>query len=262
MKLKYLLFAFLFAFACVQVDAQVNKVKKKSSQNKSNRTTNNTNNNSGGGSTPSCSGACANACVGACANIGAQVIIAGQQAYLDRRDEVPHMVSLDFMGHAGYVVSDESYLVLPRIRGNWAMFSTDIRFNGWFEVDSAGGFDFANTTDWSIIQFNPIITKNFILRMGTGFMYEHFSKVFYNEHYLGCDVLLNDDDYMINAEGRWAKDYQTGANPRTEANIRFNIKYWDNKHLDNYFMFGAIYQNYYEEIDLWGVQAGITVNLH
>lgn len=266
MKLKYVFFLLFLSISSMNVEAQIKDVKDKSDENKKGRNNqnnnNNNNNNSGGFNMPACSGACMNACAGACANFGAQVVIAGQQAYLDRRDEISHMVSLDIMGHGGYVVSDDSYLVIPRLRVNWAMFSTDIRFNAWFEADTSGGLDFANTTDWSVIQFNPIITKHFILRIGTGFMYENYSKIFYNEHYLGCDVLLNDDDYMISAEGRWAKDYQTGANPRTEANLRFNLKYWDNKHFDNYFMFGGVYQNYYESIDLWTVQAGVTVNFH
>lgn len=257
-------FALILLFGFLQQSfAQIKEVKQKSSANKSSKQANTSKSTTHSGDTndDACSAACMDACVGACSSVAIDLIIDGQGEYLDNKDDIPHMVSLEIMPHGAYFISNNDFNTMPRIRGNWAMFSTDLRFNSWFEFED-GNIDFFHTFDWQVIEFNPIILENFILRLGTGLMHETYSKTTYNEHFLGSDIMWDDDSYLINIEGRWAKDYNTGADPRTEANLRFNYRFLEQSNFDGYFMVGGLYQNYYNQIDLWGLQTGVTFFIH
>ena len=59
-----------------------------------------------------------------------------------------------------------------------------------------------------------------------------------------------------------ASDYETGATPRTEGNIRFNYRFLKTSNLFGYVTVGGYYQNYYSKVDIWSLQGGLTFNLH
>src|SRR4051812_10549089 len=61
-------------------------------------------------------------------NIMFNGIVQAQTQMLARKHDVPTMVSLEMITQAA--VQPASYYILnPRIRGNWALFSTDFRMN-------------------------------------------------------------------------------------------------------------------------------------
>src|SRR5688500_9340940 len=55
-------------------------------------------------------------------------LIQAQQQLLERRSEVPSMVSVELMLQSA-VQPASYYLVHPRLRANWGLFSSDFRFN-------------------------------------------------------------------------------------------------------------------------------------
>lgn len=259
-----LLIAFTLGYATTY--AQIDDVKKRSKQNQSKRDKQKGGSSSSGSTNgcfnnSECMGDCFSVCAGACASFVTDALIDAQMDYIDDRKKIPRMISLDIYPHFGYIVSDDDYTLLPRIRGNWAMFSTDVRYFNWVEFDSSK-FDFYSTLDWQVIQFNPFITKNFTFRIGTGFMYENYSKTYFNEHFIGTDVVSDNRHIQVNVEGRWAIDYQTAKNVRIEGNARFNYRVMGNSSVDGYWMFGALYQNYYSEVDIYGIQTGFSFNIH
>lgn len=261
MSFKRLIQLSVFMLLVSVVNAQVGDIKKQSDKNSSNKNTNSgSKGNSAGSGSSGCSDDCFSACGAACTGFFIDLVIDGQSEYLSKKDDIPHMVSLDLMPHFGYVVSDESYIVMPRIRGNWAMFSTDLRYYSLIEKHST--WDFYKTLDWQVIQINPVILQNFILRLGTGFMYENYSQTFYNEHMLGFDLLFNKDQMMVNFEERWALDYNNNSTPRMETDIRFNYRVLETKSMDGYLMLGGQYQDYYSNVELWTTQLGFTFNIH
>lgn len=261
MKIKILLLILTFSTINIVAHAQVNKIKKDSDKNKSASGNSNKklgpSNNSGN---DGCAESCFNFCGAVCFSAFSKMLIDLHADYLDNASKVPPTVSLDIMPHIGYKPSSTGILQ-PRIRGNWGIFSTDIRLNSLLE-QANNGYDFYNTLDWQVIELNPLITEPIILRFGTGFMYEFSSKQFFNEHFVGLDVFIMDYQYMSNVEFRIAPDYETGEIPRMEGNLRFNYRFLKSKSIFGYATIGGLYQNYYSNTEMIGIMTGVTFNIH
>jgi len=103
--------------------------------------------------------------------VGTLVLFMGMAEYhtllLEKRDEVPEVVSLDALLHLGYNPGTATYL-LPRIRGNWGFLGLDLRYQALFErrIDSLAN---AHTFD-AVMNFNLLVTRHVTLRIGTGLM--------------------------------------------------------------------------------------------
>jgi hypothetical protein len=107
-----------------------------------------------------------------------------------------------------------------------------------------------------------LVTEPVVLRIGTGFMYENYSKSYFGEHSIGLDFFLDDYKYRIDNEFRIAQDYNTGNIPRLEGNTRFNYAVLQVDHIDGYVTLGVMYQNYYLKEQVWSMIGGMTFNFH
>lgn len=253
----------LFLLIVNSLFAQVDDIKKGSDTNKEKGSTTTTNPESKGGD--GCmSDACGLACNSGCFSSILQYSIIGliklQGIQLEKKAEIPQVISFDFMTHFGYAEPSSS-LLLPRIRGNWGLFSSDLRFSNLVEY-SNGSTDFYNTLDWQALLLNIVITKPVTARIGTGIMREYYSATTFIEHSVGADVNWKDSQYLASLEARIAKDYSTGATPRSEVNMRFNYRIIKGTHINGYAMCGGIYQNYYASVDVWTIQTGLTLSFH
>ena len=94
-----------------------------------------------------------------------------------------------------------------------------------------------------------------------GFMYEEFSHTYYSELFTAFDLYFHDELFMTNAEFRIAKDYDTGATPRTEGSLRFNLRFFDTESIVGYITLGGTYQNYYSSVDIWAIHSGLCFNI-
>lgn len=250
---------FLPAFILISAGllAQVNDIKSKSEKNKSSK---NSGNKDDSKYSPKSDDGCTDGCTNWCFDVFWSEVAIGlanlQENQLKKKSDIPRIISLDASMDFG--INDRlSYIARPRVRGNWGIFSTDVRYN--FLYDSP---TFYKTFDCQVLLFNLVLIKEFNLRIGTGFMYEEFSQTFFNEHSLKADIYMMGNKINPSFEFRIAKDYKTGATPRTEGSIKVNYKLFDVSNFSTIVNGGFIYQNYYNSIDLYIGQIGIGFNMH
>lgn len=173
------------------------------------------------------------------------------------RENYPAMTSfeVDFQG----AIKPSSYYILqPRIRGNWGLFGTDFRMNYLIE-DDIEGFKHIRTNDWQVLQLNLITNRFFTFRVGTGYMHEAFGD---NRYFSESACILNihapDQSKVLGFEFRFAKDWDTGENPRREFNIQYQHEIFQAAALHGYITVGGLFQRYYNSIDVWGIQTGLV----
>lgn len=194
-------------------------------------------------------------------NIFFQAIPQWQAAKLqDSRERYPSMVSLDVMMQ-GAVKPSSYYMLWPRIRGNWGLFSTDFRMNYLIE-DDFDGYKHIRTNDWQVLQINLITSRYFTFRMGTGFMQEAFgARRTFSESAFLFNVHAKDQSKVLAFEYRFAKDWQTGVNPRRELSAQYQHELFATGVLHGYLTAGVTYQKYYNTIEVWGIQGGLMFRL-
>lgn len=178
----------------------------------------------------------------------------------DDRSRYPSMVSLDVMLQGG-VKPSSYYLLWPRVRGNWGLFSTDFRMNYLIE-DDVDGYKHIRTNDWQIIQINLITSRFITLRAGTGVMQETFGgEQTFSESAFMLGVHAPDQTKAIGFEYRFSKDWETGANPRREFSVQYQHQVFSAGALHGNLSVGAVYQKYYNSIEVWAVQAGLVFRI-
>jgi hypothetical protein len=178
----------------------------------------------------------------------------------DDRARYPSMVSLDIMVQ-GAIKPSSYYMLWPRIRGNWGIFSSDFRINYLIEEDIEG-FKHIRTNDWQVLQINLVTSRFFTFRLGTGFMQEAFgARREFSESAFMLFIHAPDQSKNIGFEYRFAKDWETGANPRREFSIQYQHEIFRTGILHGYATAGGVYQKYYNTIEVWGIQAGLMLRL-
>lgn len=186
-------------------------------------------------------------------------IVEGQKYKLQKDPaRYPSMVSLEVMLQGG-VKPSSYYMLWPRIRGNWGLFSTDFRMNYLIEEDM-DGYIHLRTNDWQVIQLNLITSRFFTFRAGTGFMQEAFGeKEIFSETAFLFNVHAPDQTKQIDFEWRFAKDFDTGSNPRWELSAQYQHQVFNTGKLHGYISAGTVFQKYYNTIEVWGMQAGLVL---
>ncbi len=183
-----------------------------------------------------------------------------QQYKLNKRSENEYIVSLDIMAQAA-VQPSRYYLMNPRIRGNWGLFSTDFRINYLLEEKLSGNGDLT-TIDWQILQLNLVTTRHVIGRIGGGFMKENFGgrESFFESTY-GVFFQSGQKYFGAMLEYRLAQDFTTGAIPRREVGMHFEYRLASRGYWNTYLTLGGVYQQYYESVSVWGIQAGLAFRI-
>lgn len=237
----------VLALGSLSSQAQVDEIKESSEKNARDGRMDNSDNSSGGGSVIS----------------DLLLFLPHWQRYKlqNDRNRYPSMVSLDAYLTAGYKPSD-TYLLWPRIRANWGLFSSDFRMNYLIEKDDLGGFKHIRTNDWQVIQINIITSRFITFRAGTGVMQEMFgSHQRFSETSFMFGIHAPDQSEMFFVEYRFSKDWDTGVNPRNEFSAQYHHQIFQTGILHGYVTAGAVYQNYYGTTEFWGVQAGLVVRI-
>lgn len=176
------------------------------------------------------------------------------------RERYPGMVSLDLM-FQGAVKPSGYYILWPRIRGNWGIFSTDFRMNYLIEEDTEG-YKHIRTNDWQVLQLNLVTSRFVTLRFGTGFMQEAFNtKEMFSESAILLGIHAPDQTKSINFEYRFALDFDSDANPRDEFGVYYQHQLFSSGKLHGYVSVGGVYQNYYHSIEVWGFQGGFVLRI-
>ncbi len=154
-----------------------------------------------------------------------------------------------------------NYWLLPRVRANWGLISTDFRYNFLIENDQlGGGLQSLGTYDWQAFQMNVVTTKPVTVRGGMGFMAENFGeRAMFFEATLATDLRFQEGKIGGGAEYRVAKDGT--ATPRREFNARVEYRVLQWRRLNGYATLGGLFQRYYDVVDVWGVQTGLIFRL-
>lgn len=173
------------------------------------------------------------------------------------RDRYPSIISLD-VAFQGAIKPASYYIFQPRIRGNWGLFSTDFRMNYLIEED-VEGIKHIRTNDWQVLQLNLITNRFFTFRVGTGFMQEAFEEYrYFSESSFMLNIHAPDQSKVLGFEFRFAKDWDTGVNPRREFGVQYQHQIFKASILHGYLAIGGLYQRYYNSIDVWGIQTGLV----
>jgi cellulase/cellobiase CelA1 len=176
------------------------------------------------------------------------------------RQRYPSMVSVDVMLQ-GAIKPSSYYILLPRVRGNWGLFSTDFRMNYLIE-EGPDGFIHIRTNDWQILQLNLITHKFFTFRVGAGIMQEAFGgNRTFNENSFQLFIHAPDQSKNLGFEYRFSKNWDTGVNPRRELGVQYQHQLFCTRKLHGYATVGAVYQRYYNTINVWGIQGGLAFRL-
>lgn len=183
-----------------------------------------------------------------------------QQYKLRKREINPYLVSFDVIGQVANQPS-RYYLVNPRVRGNWGLFSSDIRFNYLLEETVSGTVDLSSI-DWQVLQLNVVTTRNVVGRIGAGFMKENFGgrKTFF-ESGIGAFIQSSSKKVGVSLEYRWAQDFETTIVARREFSAQFERRLISRGYWNTYLTIGVVYQRYYESISVWGIQAGLAFRI-
>jgi hypothetical protein len=180
-----------------------------------------------------------------------------QRHKLTKRELNPYLVSFDVVAQVA-IQPSRYYLVNPRVRGNWGLFSTDFRVNYLLEETVSGTNDLSSI-DWQIVQFNMITTRNVVGRIGGGFMKENFGgRKTFLESSIGAIIHTNSKSIGVSIEYRWAQDFESDIVARREFSAQFEKRLFSRGHWNTYLTLGAVYQRYYESISVWGLQGGLA----
>lgn len=246
MKAIPIVFLLLFVLPTL-VEAQIDEIKKESS------------NHYGGKSASGDSGGSSSS-IGMGGSIIVDLMFGGfvdwQRYKLKKREINREITSLEVLLQGSVNPLNNSYLMNPRIRGSWGLFSMDFRFNYLIERD-VEGFRHIRTSDWQILQFNLVTTRNVIFRLGGGVLSEAFSdeKNAYSEWTAGLQI--NSNDHFLGGTTEY-RDSEV----RREWNAHLRYKVMEAGVLHGFATAGIVYQRYYSSIDIWGLQAGFTFKLY
>jgi hypothetical protein len=187
-------------------------------------------------------------------NLSLHVLIDLQRLKLQTRDANPSLVSVEMIGLAA-VQPSSYYIVHPRIRANWALFSTDFRLNYLIEED-VDGVKHIRTDDWQVIQLNFVAERTVNFYVGWGFLHEAFNDdKFYNEWTTCLRLSPARLPFAIQTEYRFSE-------PRIEASagIQYPVLSKGTSHL--YLLAGGAFQQYYSSIHVWGIQGGLMLRIY
>lgn len=179
-------------------------------------------------------------------------MVQAQQEKVSRKREIPSIISLDAMFQVAAQPSSY-YIANPRLRANWGLFSTDFRFNYILEED-IGGVKHLRTSEWQILQLNLVTTRDVTIRVGGGVIYEAFeTKQSYPEWTTGVQIK------PFGKLGGVAEYRSSEA--RNEVNAHFRYGFFDRGKIHGYLTAGAVFQRYYQQVNVWGLQGGVVVSV-
>ncbi len=221
-------------FLTPSLHAQVNKAKE-NAKNYKNNDSNSERGESNGDSFDSGGGG---GCVGAFfVDILFQGIGAAHMHMLDRRFDEPWIVSLESQLTSAIDPSTGTVSFTPSVRGNWGLFSTQLRTNRLFD-----GTGTLQTLDWQILQLNFMSQEHVNLRYGVGISYEFVTEQAHFEQYFGLQLHFAERRINPEVNLRMSDSY---GDARTELNVLMDWKFASNNVIETGLILGYSYQNWY-----------------
>lgn len=180
-------------------------------------------------------------------------VVDAQIQRLERKREMPQVIGLDLWLQTA-IQPGSYYIVTPRVRGTWGLFSTDFRKSMLIE-EGVDGIEYIATNDWQVIQLNLLAIREVTWRVGGGFSQETFGG---NNHYGEWTTAI----HVHPEETAWGglAEYR-GAEMRQEVAGFAHYKLFDRNLLHGYATGGLIWQRHYDIVTTWGVQMGFMLRV-
>ncbi|HEX3006561.1 MAG TPA: hypothetical protein VHO90_02990 [Bacteroidales bacterium] len=244
------------------------RIKRESDRNREERSQSGSGDYSGGDSDFSSDAAagCIDGCSSGCADGGCMIFMDLVGSVFDglsnananiiaREADIPRIHSLELGCNLGYI-NPNSTLLMPSFKYRGGLLSTSMRIFSNTEKHLSGKNNYS-TFNWQILQFNLAVEKSFNMNIGTGILYEFYSKEIFNEFGLGFEFFPA--RFYIPLELRFTPDYVTGTTVLFEAHtgVGYTVKKWGKTSLR--LQLNYTYANYYEAVDVHGLSAGFTV---
>lgn len=237
-------FSILFLFSGFSNQAQVGKAKEnaRSYKSGSSSSSGNSGNSSSGGSSWDSGSSFGDDLFISLA--GELIILPFKALYLGQADQLllarddDWRISFEGRMLGGYDPFQNVTLVQPQIRGNWGLFSTQLRYNRLF--DNTGVL---STWDWQIIQFNFLNHESVRWVFGLGLSHEIEFDDTYFEGSSSITVFLADRVWAPTIEYRWTGD----TTPRQEFSAILDYRPNNQNNVFNTFHAGFLHQNWYGE---------------
>lgn len=176
-----------------------------------------------------------------------------QRVKLQQSPLNPRLVSIE----ASTMVTTQPssyYIIHPRVRGNWGIFSTDFRLNYIIE-EGIDGARMIRTSDWQVLELNIVSSPTATFYIGGGFITEAFEARTTNAEFSAA-LAMNPKRWPVGVR----TEYRF-SEPRLEWSAQIVRVLLDRDKATVEIGAGALWQQYYDSIDLWGFQAGLTVRL-
>ncbi len=176
--------------------------------------------------------------------VGEILILPFKAMYLGQADQLflanvdDWRVSFEGRMLGGYGPLENVALIQPQVRGNWGLFSTQLRYNRIF--DNTGVL---STWDWQIVQFNFLNHEAIRWVVGLGLSHEIEFDDTYFEGTSSFTVFLADRVWAPTLEYRWTGD----TTPRQEFSAILDYRPNNQSNIFNTFHAGFLHQNWYGE---------------
>ena len=181
-------------------------------------------------------------------------VVRAQQERLKQIEEMPGMISLEAMVQVAAQPSSY-YIIHPRVRANWGLFSTDFRFNYLVEENS-GEMRHIRTDDWQIVQLNLVANPDMIFRIGGGIVHENYNEGDVHTE-LTAALQLHPRKWRVGTNG----EYRI-AEMREEISANLEYRLFEQRQLHGFATVGAVYQKYYSTVSAWGLQGGMLLKVY
>lgn len=174
--------------------------------------------------------------------VGEIILLPLKALYLGQADQLffanvdDWRISFEGRMLGGYDPLQNVTLLQPQVRGNWGLFSTQLRYNRIF--DNTGVL---STLDWQIIQFNFLNHKAVRWVVGLGLSKEIEIDQSHFEGSSSLTVFLADRVWAPTIEYRFSGD----GTPRQEFSAVVDYRANNKKSIFNTFSAGFLHQNWY-----------------
>jgi len=252
----------LFSLFWQPLFSQVDDIRENAKKHK-NRSSSNDQKSSSNTDNDGCSEGCFEGCFQFVFSEFIQLLYSHHVSLMDSRETNPTVLSLDVMPHLGFSPDNKYVDYLGRLRGTWGVLSTDVRLNYLTEYKNFSTSNY-KTIDWQILSLNFMFSDNFNFRVGTGIMYDDFIDKSFNQHFVGAELRMNNQAALLTFEGRFTYNYDNSEDNEiyNEFNLRTAFRVVNTKHLWMYANFGFLWQKYYQAVELWSLQSGVSINIH
>ncbi len=189
-------------------------------------------------------------------SVTAQGLMVANDNINDHEKDVPRIKSLEIGANAGYI-NPGSSLLMPSLKLRGGLFSTSVRVFSNTEHDFNSNNNYS-TINWQILQLNVAVKRKINVAIGTGIMYETYSKMVFNEFGLNWEFYPGKNLY-IPLEFRYTPDYGTGKTIlfETYTGVGYTVKKWRNSSLR--FQANYTFAKYYEVVNVHGLSLGLNL---